>query len=302
MKRLFTIYAIVGIFALFPFGVYCQELKAKLTINSSQIQGVDNQVFTSLENSLMQLLNERKWTETNVKNNERIECNFTITLNSIAEDNTYAGEIQVTSTRPVYNSSYMTPMFMYRDVDVDFSYVQGENIEFNEAYIENNLVAIIAYYAYVIIGLDFDSFALNGGKPYFEKAMEIVNASQHLSKKGWAAFDSDKNRYALALALTEESSSGFHTLWYNYHRLGLDDMATNALRGRDKIIAAIKGLPTIYSARPSSPLLLFFGDTKLSELGDIYSEASNDEKKEAYELLQKIFPSKTAQLNRFKPK
>jgi len=301
MKTIIYIY-IVGILLLFSLDGYSQELNAKLTINSSQIQGVDKSVFTSLENSLMQLLNERKWTETTFKNNERIECNFTLTLNSIAEDNSYSGEIQVTSTRPVYNSSYMTPTFMYRDVDVNFNYTEGENIEFNEAYIENNLVAIIAFYTYVIIGLDFDSFALNGGKPYFEKAMEIVNASQHLSKKGWAAFDSDKNRYSLGLALTEESSGGFHTLWYNYHRMGLDEMATNALRGRDKIIASIQGLPSIYSARPSSPLLLFFGDTKLAELADIYSEASTDEKKEAYDLLQKIFPTKTAQLNRLKPR
>lgn len=297
------IYSIIFFLAILPLSdIYSQELKAKITINSSQIQGVDKQVFTTLENSLMQLLNERKWTETTFKNNERIDCNFTITLNSAPEENSYSGEIQVTSTRPVYNSSYMTPMFMYRDVDVTFNYISGENIEFNEAYIENNLVAIVAFYTYVIIGLDFDSFSPNGGKPYFEKAMEIVNASQHLSKKGWAAFDSDKNRYALGLALTEESSNSFHTLWYNYHRLGLDEMGTNALRGRDKIIAAIQGLQTVYSSRPSSPLLLFFGDTKLSELGDIYSEASTDEKKEAYDLLQKIFPSKSSQLNRFKPK
>jgi len=296
-------YIIVTLFLLSLTGkVYSQELKAKVTINSSQIQGIDKEVFKTLENSLMQMLNERQWTETVFKPNERIECTFTITLSSVSDNSAYNGEIQVSSSRPVFNSAYTTPMFAYRDTDFDFNYTQGENVEFNESNITNNLVAIIAFYTYVVIGLDFDSFALNGGKPYFEKAMAIVNASQPLSKKGWTAFDSDKNRYALGMALTEESSSSFHTLWYNYHRLGLDEMSTNILRGRDRIIASIKILETLRSARPSSPLLLLWGDVKLSELGDIYTEASNEEKKEAYELFQKIYPSKTNELNSFKPK
>lgn len=296
---------ILSLSLLFFIGIgntYSQELKAKVTINANQIQGVDKELFKTLENSLMQLLNERQWTDAVFKPNERIECTFTITVNSLTDNSLYSGEIQLSSSRTVFNSAFMTPMFAFRDTDMEFNYAQGENIEFNESNITNNLVAIIAFYAYTIIGLDFDSFALNGGKPYFETAMQIVNASQALSKKGWSAFDSDKNRYALGMALTEESSSSFHTLWYNYHRLGLDEMPTNVLRGRDRIIESINLLETLRSSRPSSPLLIIFGDTKLSELGDIYSEASNEDKKVAYEMLQKIYPSKSAHLNVFKPK
>lgn len=299
MKKI-LIYISVWVFSLILVQkTNAQELKAKVTINTSQIQGVDKEVFTSLENSLMQMLNERQWTDAVFKPHERIDCTFTITLSSVSDNTLYNGEIQLTSSRPVFNSAFVTPMFAFRDADLDFNYAPGENIEFNESNISNNLVAIIAFYTYTIIGLDFDSFALNGGKPYFEKAMAIVNASQSLSKKGWAAFDSDKNRYALALALTEESSNSFHTLWYNYHRLGLDEMSTNVLRGRDRIIASISNIETLRASRPSSPLLLLFGDTKLSELGDIYAEASSEEKKAAYDLLQKIYPSKTAQLRAF---
>lgn len=277
-----------------------QELNAKFTIRSDKIQGVEKDVFTSLENSMTQLLNEYKWTNDVYKPGEKIECTFTLILNSMPDATSYEAELQINSRRPVYNSSYSTPLFAYNDTEVSFTYAQGESLEFNETNITNNLVAIVAFYANVVIGLDYDSFAPNGGRPYFDRAMSIVNAAQSLSTKGWTAFDNDKNRYALGLALTEESSSAFHTMWYNYHRLGLDEMSTSALRGRDRIIAALPDLQKVYSARPASPLLLFFGDTKLDEVADIYSEASSEEKKEAYELLRRIYPTKTRQLDAIK--
>lgn len=285
------------LFAVFSVKLGAQELNAKFTIRSEKIQGVEKDVFTSLENSMTQLLNEYKWTNDVFKPGEKIECTFTMTLNSMPQTNSFEAELQINSRRPVYNSSYSTPVFAYNDTEVSFEYVQGESLEFNETNITNNLVAIVAFYANVIIGLDYDSFSPNGGRPYFERAMSIVNAAQSLSAKGWSAFDNDKNRYALGLALTEESSSAFHTLWYNYHRLGLDEMSTNSLRGRDRIMTTLPDLQKVYSARPASPLLLFFGDTKLDEVADIYSEASSEEKKEAYELLRRIYPTKTRQLD-----
>jgi len=272
-----------------------QELNVKLTINTSKVQA-NKEVFTTLENSLMQLLNERKWTNTSFGVLEKIECSMTLTINE-ASGSSYKAELQVSSRRPVYNSSYSTSSFNYRDTEVSFEYNDGEMIEFNETNITSNLVAVFAYYSYIVIGLDFDSFSPNGGKPYFERAMNITNAAQNLNTTGWTAFDSDRNRYALALALTEESSAAFHTMWYNYHRLGLDEMATSSIRGRDRIIATLPTLETIYSSRPSSALLLFYGDTKLQEVVSIYSEATEEEKKSAYELLRKIFPTKSNDLN-----
>ena len=276
--------------------IYSQELNAKVTVNSNKLSGVRQEVFKSMQNSVMQLLNERRWTNASFGANERIECSFVLTMNEAKENNSYTAELQITSRRPVYNSMYMTPTFTFKDMELEFEYTEGENLEFSETNITSNLVATIAFYAYVVIGLDYDSYALNGGRPYFEMAMNIANAAQMMNTRGWAPFESDKNRYALALSLTEESSSRFHNMWYNYHRLGLDEMSTNLVRGRDKVVESIQDLQVIYSARPSSAILLFYGDTKLNELTDIYSDISKEEKKEAYELLRKIYPTKSAQI------
>ncbi|GAB6011153.1 type IX secretion system protein PorD [Viscerimonas tarda] len=284
------------LFLFFAANVSSQELNAKVTVNSNKLSGVRQELFKSMQTSIMQLLNERKWTNANFGKNEMIDCSFVLTMNTAGENNTYTAELQITSRRPVYGSVYMTPIFTFKDVELEFEYAEGENLEFNETNISSNLVAVIAYYAYVVIGLDYDSFALNAGKPYFEMAMNIANAAQSLNGKGWKPFENDKNRYALALALTEESSARFHTMWYNYHRSGLDEMSTNLVRGKDRVMASTQDLQEIYSARPSSALLLFYGDTKLNELTDIYSEATQDERKEAYELLRKIFPTKSTQL------
>lgn len=274
-----------------------QEFNSKITINSDKIQGIDPEVFTSMQNSLTQLINERKWTDATFAPNERIECTYTLTLNSVTDGITYSGDLQISVRRPVYNSSYMTPTFIFRDTEVTFEYSQGESIEYTENTISSNLVAIFVYYTYITLGIDFDSFALNSGKPYFEKALNIVNEAQSLNVKGWGAFENDRNRYALTLALTEESSSRFHNMWYTYHRLGLDEMGTNIVRGRDKVIESLKDLEAVNSARPSSVLVLLFGDTKLDEFVAICLELKSDEKKEIYEVLRKLFPSKTTQIN-----
>ena len=300
MKKI-AIY-ICYILLLFVGKTQAQEMNVKLTINTDKIQGIDKAVFTSLESSLVQMLNERKWTDTNFGLKEKIEATFVLTLSSVENGVTYNGDLQVSSRRPVYNTTYITPIFAYKDNNIKFDYTQGESLEFNESNLTNNLVSIFAYYTYIVIGLDFDSFALNGGKPYFEKAVSIVNESQSLSPKGWSALDDDKNRYALALALTEESSSKFHSMWYTYHRLGMDEMAINVIRARDQIINSLQDLQTIYSARPASPIILFYGDTKLDELVSIYSDVSDEERKSAYELLRKIFPTKNRQLNLIRSK
>jgi len=199
-----------------------------------------------------------------------------------------------------FNSSYTTPLFNFRDTEFEFSYIQGENLQFNDNNVDSNLTAVVSFYAYIILGLDFDSFGLNEGKPYFEKAFAVANNAQSLNTNGWAVFGNDKNRYALGLALTEESSSDFHTMWYNYHRKGLDDMATNSTRGRTAIEETIPLLQNIYKARPASPIISFYGDTKLDELMNIYSTSSSEEKKNAYKILEPIFPTKRSVLQKIK--
>lgn len=298
MKKLYFIY----IFCMFISGsglIKAQELNMKVTLNTSQIQGTDKSVFDKIEESLNQLVNDRKWTDATFAVNELIEGSILITINEVQE-NSYKGEIQIIVNRPVYNATYNTPLLNYRDTEFEFSYLLGENLEYIENNINSNLVATVAYYVYIVLGLDFDSYALNGGKPYYEKAMQIVNNAQSLNTKGWAPFGGDRNRYAMALALTEESSSVFHSMWYNYHRKGLDEMAANPSRGRAGVIATVPDLQTIYKARPASAILSFYGDTKLDELINIYSEATSEEKSEAYKILQPIFPTKRYVIDKIK--
>ena len=276
-----------------------QEFNMKVTLNTNQIQGTDKSVFEKMEESLNKLVNDRKWTDATFATNELIGGSILITINEVQE-NTYKGDVQIIVNRPVYNATYNTPLLNYRDTEFEFSYLLGENLEYIENNINSNLVATVAYYVYIILGLDFDSYALNGGKPYYEKAMQIVNNAQSLNTKGWAPFGGDRNRYAMAMALTEESSSVFHSMWYNYHRKGLDEMAANPSRGRAGVIATVPDLQTIYKARPASAILSFYGDTKLDELINIYSEATSEEKSEAYKILQPIFPTKRYVIDKIK--
>lgn len=283
------------------YSISAQELNIKLTVNSDQIQTTDKSVFEQMQEALIQLVNTRKWTDAKFNTNELIQGAILITLKQFnPDDNTYKGEIQITSSRPVYNSTYVTPMLNFRDTELEFSYIRGESLEFSENNLTNNLVATVAFYTYIILGFDFDSYSINGGKTYFERAMSIAHSSQSLSSSGWAAFGSDRNRYALAQALTEESSSAFHSLWYNYHRKGLDEMADNPVRGRIGVVKSIADLQAIYKARPSSVLLSLWGDTKLTEMLDIYTEANSEEKDEAYKILTGIYPTRKYFLGKLK--
>ncbi len=291
----FIIYIILLALACIP--VQAQELNARLTINTQKLQSADKQLFSSLESNLNQMLNEQKWTDATFSRQERIDCTIAITLSDTkVDDNTYAADIQITARRPVYNSTYITPTLNFRDTEFSFDYEQGQTLNFNSMYVDNNLVAVVSYYAYLIIGIDFDSFSLNGGKPYFAKAMEIANMAQSLNTNGWEPFSGkNSNRYDLAMALTEESSSSFHTMWYNYHRLGLDEMAANASRGRIRIIEAINNdLQKLYEARSSSPLITVMAETKVDEIVRVCSKATDEEKKDLKTLLSKIFPTKSS--------
>lgn len=298
MKKFYFIY-IVCMFISGMDLLEAQEFNMKITLNTNQIQGTDKSVFEKMEESLNKLVNDRKWTDAMFATNELIEGSILITINEVQE-NTYKGDVQIIVNRPVYNATYNTPLLNYRDTEFEFSYLLGENLEYIENNINSNLVATVAYYVYIILGLDFDSYALNGGKPYYEKAMQIVNNAQSLNTKGWAPFGGDRNRYAMAMALTEESSSVFHSMWYNYHRKGLDEMAANPSRGRAGVIATVPDLQTIYKARAASAILSFYGDTKLDELINIYSEATSEEKSEAYKILQPIFPTKRYVIDKIK--
>lgn len=275
------------------------ELNARITINSDKIQGTDKSVFTTLQTALTEFVNNRRWTDATFAVNERIDCSMTIIL-SEKSDNSYKGEIQVQATRPVYNSSYLTTLFNYRDTELDFEYAQFEQLEYNENSLSSNLTATVMFYIYVILGLDFDSFSPLGGKAYFERAQQIVNMAQSQGTwSGWKAFDKDDNRHGLITALTDNTSEKFRNFWYTYHRKGLDEMAGNPDRGRTTIIEALPVLKEVKSARPTSVIMRVFSDAKLDELVLIYSKATTQEKQEGYKLLYELYPTETKRLESF---
>lgn len=299
MKRFILSFLLFAVSFVF---LQAQELNAKLTINTQQVPSADKQLFSSLESELNKLLNEQKWTDANFSRDERISCNVNITVTGFSpSDNNYTTEIQITSQRPVYNSSYVTSLINYRDTQFDFNYSSGLSLDFNNTAVSNNLVAVISFYAYIIIGFDFDSFSLNGGRPYFSRAMEIANMSQSLGVRGWEPFSGkNNNRYDLALALTEESSSSFHSFWYNYHRMGLDEMAANPSRGRIRIIESVSDVRKLYDARPSSILLSIIAETKIDEIIRVSSQATTEEKQSMKKTLSQMFPTKSYNINMLK--
>ena len=277
-----------------------QELNATLSINSDKIQGSNKQIFNTLQTSLLEFINNKKWTTATFAQNERIDCTFTIIVNTL-EDNRFSCEIQVQARRPVYNSAYQTTIFNYRDTEFDFEYTEFEPLEYNENMLNSNLIATVIYYIYMVLGFDFGSFSPNGGQPYFQQAQQIVTLAQSQPAwNGWTAFGNRRNRHAFATALTENQGEGFHTMWYTYHRRGLDEMAANADRGRTNLIAALPALKELKNVRPNSLLIQFFSECKLDETVSIYSKATLQEKQEAYKLFNDLFPTATSRFESLK--
>lgn len=272
-----------------------QELNARITVNGDKIANANKSAFTTLQNALTEFINNRKWTDATFAVNERIDCSMTIIVNEM-EESSFKGEIQVQARRPVYNSSYTTTLLNFRDQQFDFEYMEGEPLEYQENMLTGNLTATVVFYIYIILGLDFDSFSPLGGTAYIQQAQQIVSLAQSQSWSGWKAFDSNRNRHAVATALQDNASEAFRNLWYTYHRKGLDEMAANADRGRTTIIEALPALQEVKKARPTSVLLQMFSDAKLDEIVLIYSKATTQEKQSGYKLLQEIYPTETTRL------
>ncbi|MDD4404013.1 MAG: DUF4835 family protein [Parabacteroides sp.] len=286
---------------LLTFSAKSQELNARVTINSDKVQGTNKQVFTTLQTALTEFINNRKWTDATFAVNERIDCSFTLIINEMPTESSFKGELQIQARRPVYNSSYSTTLFNFRDTQLDFDYTEFEPLEYTQNTLQNNLTASVVFYIYVILGLDFDSFAQTGGSPFIQQAMQVVTLAQsEMAWTGWKAFDSNRNRHALATALTDNTSAVFREMWYTYHRKGLDEMAANPDRGRTTLIETLPALKEIQTARPGSVLMQLFSDSKLDEVVSVYSKANQTEKQEGYKLLSTIFPTQTTRLEPLK--
>lgn len=284
-----------------PFIGKAQELNARITINSDKVQSTNKQVFKTLQDALNDFVNNKKWTDATFAMNERIDCSMTLIINEMVSDNSFKGEIQVQARRPVYNSSYTTTLLNYRDTELSFDYTEFEPLEYTENTLNSNLIATVVFYIYTILGLDFDSFSPKGGTAFLGQAMQIVSLAQaQPTWTGWKAFENDRNRHALATALTDNTSELFRDMWYNYHRKGLDEMAANPDRGRTTIIGLLPVLEQVKSARPTSPLLQMFADSKLDEVVLIYSKATTPEKQKGYKMLSNLYPALTTRMESLK--
>ena len=276
-----------------------QELQCSVEVNTSSIEGTNKSVFETLKESITEYLNETKWTNTVFSPNEKIECRFFLTVNEYADDK-IKGDLQVQVSRPVYNSTYTTTLLNFKDTKIEFDYREGDPLIFNDSSWGNNLTGILDFYAYLFLAIDFDSFSLNGGQPYFDKAASIVQMAQSSGEVGWRAFEDTKNRSAVLSSFTDSNTSAIREMNYQYHRKGLDEMVTSPDKGRAAITEAIKAIGTVYKNAPMSVALSMFRDAKLDELVNVYSKAPQSERDEVYELLQPIYPTDMERLNKIK--
>lgn len=283
---------------LIGHGLLAQELNCNLKVNSDMIQGSNKSIFTTLEKSASDFMNNRKWTDLSYSENERIECNINIVVAKL-EDDVFTAEIQVQSRRPVFNSSYNTTLFNFRDNSFVFSYKEFEVLEFNENVITSNLTAVLTYYAYIILGYDMDSYSRLGGTPYFNMAERIVNSAQSVDMPGWRAFESTKNRYALVNNLTDEAFKKQRNYVYEYHRLGLDEMTINMANARARIASGISVLRETNRSRPSAIVVTSFLDAKTDEILNIFKRAEDKEKREVLQILSDVNPTQTEKYESF---
>lgn len=270
---------------------HTQELNAKITINHNQIQGTDVSVFENLEQMLTQFVNEKQWTNMQFQKNERINCNFNITVTKYDQpSNTFTCKALIQANRPVYNASYTTTLYNNIDNDFNFRFAQFDQLEFNEEAINNQLTALFAYYAYLVIGINLDSFSPMGGTDVLQRCMNLTNNAQNLEFTGWKSFDNNRNRFAIINDYLDGAMRPFRQLQYDYYRKGLDEMTANAERGRTEITTALeKDLKKCHEDRPSSLLPQIWTDYKRDELANIYKgKGTQKEKETVYDILFSI--------------
>lgn len=283
-----------GLLCCSPSTISAQELQAKITINHAQISGTEKGVFDNLQQTLQQFVNNRQWTHLQFQKNERIICNFNITVTKYDRDqNLFTCKALIQANRPVFNSAYTSTLYNNVDDNFTFRFAEYDQLEFNEQQIDNQLTALFAYYAYLIIGIDLDSFAPKGGEDILQRCMNLTNNAQNLDYPGWKAFSDDRNRYAIISDYLDGALEPFRQLQYDYYRKGLDEMANNAERGRTEITAALEtGLKKAKENRPLSLLPQIWTDFKKDELANIYrGKGTPKEKESIYELLFSINPS-----------
>ena len=287
LKRLLSIALLLFV----PTLIMAQELKCNIQINSQKIQGTNRMVYQTLQTALYEFMNNTSWTNHVYGIDERIECNITINLNEQIGSDEYLGSIQVQARRPIFNTSYNTTMLNFLDNNFDFRYLEFNKIEFSENTYTNNLTSVLAFYAYIILGIDYDSYSYMGGTEYFQKAEKILNNAQNAVERGWKAYEGNrKNRYWMIENILNEKYRPVREVYYRYHRLGLDIMNEKVVEGRNEIAESMVSLQKVYRDKPD-PYMFFmqlFFDAKNDELVNLFLESFPAEKSRVVNILTEI--------------
>ena len=295
MSKFYTL-----ILLLFLGDLFAQELNCNLVVNAEQTGNENVQVFKTLENQLSEFINTTKWTNKEFNNFERIDCSMVITVLGYSTDS-FQATIQVQSARPVFNSSYNTSVYNFNDKDFNFQYLEYQNLNFNPTQFESNLISVLAFHIYIILGMDADTFQLNGGQEYYQKAMDIANYSQRGNISGWEPpRGGDQTRRALIDQIMSRTYSEYRSVMYEYHRLGLDTMASNTKNGKEVIATSLKSFQNIYRRRPNSFIVRVFFDAKVDEIAEIFSSGPQVKISDLVDNLNKIAPIHSNEWNKIK--
>lgn len=271
-----------------------QDLNCKVQVIYPQLQNADKQMFQDMERAIFEFINNTKWTNDVIQINERIECNLIINIKEQVGIDEFKATAQIQSTRPIYNTSYNSTIFNYMDEDWNFKYILNQPLEFNENEVRSNLTSLLAYYVYIVVGLDYDSYASLTGTPYFQKARIIVNNAQTQPGRGWKAFDGTRNRFILVDNLLDNNYKPIRETYYKYHRLGMDIMSQNAENGREDIKLSLNALAKVAKDRPNSMLMNIFFTAKVDELVQVFSKALPNEKQSIVQSLSDMDPGNTS--------
>lgn len=273
--------------------VYGQELNCKVTINADQIQTSDRSVFKDMERSFASFLNSRKWTSDTYKNYEKINCAIFLNISRMPSIGSWVANAQVTAARPIYNTNYETVLLNFADRDFEFDYIESQPMEYNDNGYINNLTSMLAFYAYTILAVDYDSFSELGGTPYVQKMLQVVNNAQGSNKPGWIALGTNLSRYALQESMNNQQQFDIRKGMYKYHRLALDNYQKDPNQSQDQILDVLKTIKKVWGVFPGSVLITAFFDTKYNELTNIFSDATLNTKREAYDILTQMDPKRT---------
>ncbi len=279
-----------------------QELQVKVNINSSQVEGTDKSVFENLQQTLEQWMNDKQWTELQFQKDERINVNFNITVQKYDKAaHRFECSAMIQANRPVYNSAYTTTLYNNKDGDFNFDFVEFDQLNFMEENIDNQLTALMAYYAFLIIGLDLDSFGPMAGTEVLQRCMNLTNNAQDMGFPGWKAFEDSRNRFAIINDYLDEAMKPFRQMQYDYYRKGLDEMSNNAERGRTNISEALELLKQAHQDKPLSLLPQIWTDYKRDELANIYKgKGTQKEKENVYNILFNLNASQSEAWNKIK--